>query len=71
MNLLASLLTISFGVLLSDLMIPGPSFATNALPRVFILNRVGLTIAKQRTQQNDESLKPQWQSLGAMPSALS
>ena len=58
MNLLASLLTISFGVLLSDLMMPGPSFATNALPRVFILDRVGLTIAKQRTQQNDESLKP-------------
>lgn len=58
MHLVAYLLIITFGVLLSDLTIPGRIFAANSTPRVFILDRVGLTIAKQRTQQNDESLKP-------------
>jgi hypothetical protein len=58
MNFIACIFTVSCAVLLNDLILPGPIFAANPIPRVFILDRAGLTIAKQLAQQNEPHLKP-------------
>jgi hypothetical protein len=58
MNSIACIFSLTCAVLLNDLTIPGPIFAVDSMPRVFIIDRAGLTIAKQRTQQNSGSLNP-------------
>jgi hypothetical protein len=58
MNFTASILSLTCALLLNDLMISGRIFAADSMPHVFIIDPVALNITKQRTRQNDRSLKP-------------
>jgi Alginate lyase len=58
MNSIACILSITCAVLLNAVIIPGFIFAADSMPRVFIIDPVALRSAKQRTLQNNGSLKP-------------
>jgi hypothetical protein len=58
MNLIVYFLTITCAVLLDDLIIGHSNFAADSRPPVFILDRAGLSMAKQQARQGDEQLKP-------------
>ncbi len=58
MNSIACIFSLTCAILLNDLTIPGPIFAVDSMPRVFIIDAVALRSVKLRTQQNSGSLKP-------------
>lgn len=58
MNSIAVIFSVTCALLLNSLMVSVRVFAADSTPRVFIIDGAALTIAKQRTQQNDGSLKP-------------
>ena len=58
MNVPGYYLVITCAVLLNDPIISASLFAADSGPQVLILDRVGLSMTKQRTRQGDELLKP-------------
>ena len=58
MNLIVYFLTITCAVLLNDLIIGDSTFAADSRPPVFILDQIGLSIAKQQARQGNEHLQP-------------
>jgi hypothetical protein len=58
MNSIACILSLTCAVLLNSPMASVRIFAADSTPRVFIIDGAALTIAKQRTQHQDGSLKP-------------
>ena len=57
MNSIACIFSLTCVILLNDLTIPGPIFAVDSMPRVFIIDAAALRSVKLRTQQNSGSLK--------------
>jgi hypothetical protein len=58
MNSIAFIFSVTCALLLNRLTVSVRVFAADSTARVFIIDGAALTIAKQRTQQNDGSLKP-------------
>lgn len=57
-NVIGYHLAITCGLLLNDTIISASLFAADARPQVLILDRVGLSMTKQRARDGDELLKP-------------